>query len=200
MTLSRPSYWAVAISSLVIAIVSWRVLVLPMDVVMPEMAAYAKNVPMAVWGHVLFAPIVLGLLPVQLSDRIRKERPQLHRISGRIYAGAVLVAAIASLALLSGSIASTFARTGFATLAVLWIATTALGIAAARRKDFSAHRRWMLRSIALTFGAVTLRVIMAPLMAMGWTVAETYDVTAWSSWLINLAVVEIAMMRRRQLA
>ena len=31
---------------------------------------------------------------------------------------------------------------------------------------------------------------MAPLMVMGWTVAETYEVTAWGSWLLTLGVVE----------
>ena len=200
MTLSRPFYWAIAVSSLLVAVISWRILVLPMDLVMPEMAAYVKQVPLAVWGHVLFGPIVLGLVPVQLSGRIRSRNPRLHRSSGRIYAGAVVIAAVAALGLVPGSVASPLARLGFVVLAILWIGFTALGIAAARRRDFAAHRRWMVRSLALTFAAVTLRVIMAPLMASGWTVAETYDVTAWSSWLINLAVVEYAMRHRLRLA
>lgn len=51
----------------------------------------------------------------------------------------------------------------------------------ARAGDYDAHRRWMLRSRTLTFGAVTLRIIMGPLMAMGWTGAQTYDVTAWGA-------------------
>lgn len=174
----RPLFWSFAIPSLIVALVSWRILVLPMDLVMPGMAAYARQVPLAVWGHVLFAPVALALAPLQLSAGLRARRPALHRWSGRLYALSILIAAVAALALLPGSIASTFARSGFGTLAVLWIATTALGIAAG---DFSRHRIWMTRSVALTFAAVTLRVIMAPLMAAGWTVAETYQVHGWNT-------------------
>lgn len=196
----RPLFWSFAIPSLIVALVSWRILVLPMDLVMPDMAAYARQVPLAVWGHVLFAPVALALAPLQLSAGLRARRPALHRWSGRLYALSILIAAVAALALLPGSIASTFARSGFGTLAVLWIATTALGIAAARRGDFARHRIWMTRSVALTFAAVTLRVIMAPLMASGWTVAETYEVTAWGSWLLSLGVLEVWRARRSVMA
>lgn len=189
--MSRPVFWALSVPALLVALMSWRVFVLPMELVMPEMGRYVREVPLGVWGHVILAPIALALVPLQL----RRGKGVLHRWAGRVYGGSVLVAAVASLSLLPVSVASGFARTGFGVLAVLWIATTALGIAAARRRDFVAHRVWMLRSVALTFAAVSLRVIMAPLMALGWTVAETYQITAWGSWILTLAVVEI--VRRR---
>lgn len=191
MTFNRMNYWVIAVLSLVIAMSSWRFLAMPMDLVMPDMAKYAERIPLAVWGHVLFGPIVLALVPVQLSDTIRTRHPFLHRLSGRVYALAVLVASVASLVIVPGSIASPFAKAGFAVLACLWIGFTALGLVAARRRDYVAHRAWMIRSLALTFAAVTLRVFMAPLMALGWTVAETYNLTAWLSWIVNLAVVEL---------
>jgi hypothetical protein len=75
-----------------------------------------------------------------------------------------------------------------------------VGIWAAMQGDYARHRWWMQRSLALTFSAVTLRVIMAPLMASGWTVAQTYDVTAWGSWLLNLGVLYWWQGRRMVLA
>jgi hypothetical protein len=36
---------------------------------------------------------------------------------------------------------------------------------------------------------------MAPLMAQGWSVVETYDVTAWASWVPNLILVELWLRR-----
>jgi len=81
-------------------------------------------------------------------------------------------------------------------LAVLWVGTTVLGIWAAIQRDFAAHRRWMLRSVALTFAAVTLRVIMAPLMLSGWSVTDTYLITAWAAWIPNLLLVEWYLRRR----
>lgn len=200
MISTRTTYWGVAILSLLIAVSSLRAFVLPMELVMPDMADYAKRIPLAVWGHVLFGPIVLALVPIQLSDRIRLRRPSLHRISGRVYAFGVLVASVASMAIIPGSIASPFARLGFAVLACLWIGFTALGLMAIRRGDYAAHQRWMIRSIAMTFAAVTLRLIMAPLMAMGWTVAETYNVTAWLSWMLNLLAVEVILRNRLRVA
>ncbi len=71
-----------------------------------------------------------------------------------------------------------------------------MGIVLAMRGDFERHRWWMQRSLALTFAAVLLRVMMAPLIASGWTVAETYDVTAWGSWLVTLAALEWWQRRR----
>lgn len=190
MTIPRWFYWFFAVTSGVIALVSLRALVLPMAVVMPAMAHFLSDAPVSAWAHVTLAPLALALAPFQLAGPLRRRFPTLHRWMGRLYGLAVLGAGGLSLALLPTSVASPLARTGFGVLAVLWIGFTVYGVLLARRGDIAAHRRWMLRSVALTYAAVTLRVVMAPLMAQGWTVAETYDVTAWGSWLFNLAVLE----------
>ena len=85
---------------------------------------------------------------------------------------------------------SLWSASGFLVLALLWVAFTLQAVFAARSGDYKSHRRWMLRSAALTFAAVTLRIIMVPLLASGWTVAETYDITAWGSWVLNLCILE----------
>jgi uncharacterized membrane protein len=185
-----------ALLSGVIALMSLRGLAAPLDLVMPNMAHFLQDAPMALWGHVLGAPLVLALAPVQLSRSLRARWPLAHRISGRLYALGVLIAGLSALALVPTSIASPFARAGFTALALCWIAFTARGIWLARAGDYTAHRAWMLRSLALTFAAVTLRVIMVPLMASGWSVAQTYDVTAWGSWVPSLILVELYLRRR----
>lgn len=190
--MSRPMFWALSLPALLIAIMSWRVFFLPMDLVMPEMGHYVRTVPLGVWGHVIFAPIALALVPLQL----RRRKGGLHRWAGRVYGVSVLIAGVASLSLLPVSVASGFARAGFGTLAVLWIGTTAWGISRARAGDLAAHRIWMQRSVALTLAAVSLRLVMMPLMALGWTVAETYQITAWGSWLFTLAVLEVWKTKR----
>lgn len=197
MTLPRPIFWLLNLSAFIVALVSWRVFLGPIEQVMPWMAAYLPNAPLGVWGHVALAPLALALSPFQLMAGLRVRHPALHRWAGRLYGLSVLGAGLAALALVSVSDASTFARAGFAVLAVLWIGTTALGIAAAWRQQFAAHRAWILRSVALTFAAVSLRVIMAPLMAAGWTVLETYDLTAWGSWILTLGLTEAWMRRGR---
>ena len=198
MPLARLGFAAFALFSLVVAVASLRVLLAPFELVMPNMAHFVTEAPWRLWGHVLAGPLALALAPLQLWSGLRMRRPGLHRWSGRVYALAVLVAGLAGLTLAPTSDASGFARAGFMVLAVLWIGTTGVGVSMAMRGNLARHRRWMQWSLALTFSAVTLRLMMAPLMAGGWSVAETYDVTAWGCWLANLAVLELWQWQRRR--
>ncbi len=181
--------------SVLVAVASTRGYFLPLALVMPDMAHYLATLPLPMWSHLVFAPLALLLGPVQLSTGLRAARPRLHRVLGYTYALSVLLAAAASLTLLWQFKGTLWAATGFAVLAALWIATTASGITLAIRGQTARHRVWMLRSLALTFAAVTLRLMMAPLIASGWTVLQTYDVTGWAAWLTNLAVLELWQRR-----
>lgn len=192
----RLGYWTLAVFSLLIALGSLRVFFLPFDEAMPNMGHFITEAPWRLWAHILAGPVALALAVVQLSSNIRARWPSVHRWSGRVYGVAVLAAGLAGLTLAPTSETSEFSRAGFMVLAALWIATTWIGIFHAMRGNYTHHRWWMERSLALTFAAVTLRIIMAPLLASGWTVGETYNVTAWGSWLLNLAVLE--WWQRRQ--
>lgn len=57
--------------------------------------------------------------------------------------------------------------------------------------DFQAHRKWMARSFALTFGAVTLRIYLPSFLAMGLPFDKAYPLVAWVSWVPNLLAVEL---------
>ena len=195
--MSRITYWAFAILSLLIALSSLRGLIAPLPLVMPNMAHFLDSAPWRLWGHILGGPLALALAPLQLSGRLRQHWPRLHRYAGRVYGAAVLVAGVAGMTLAPTSEASNFARVGFGVLGALWLLTTIKGIQLAMRGDLARHRWWMERSIALTFAAVTLRLIMAPLMASGWSVAQTYDITAWGSWILNLALLELWQRKRK---
>ena len=195
MSLSRLGFWVFAAMSAVVALVSLRFVVAPLELVMDHMAHYLPVLPWPLYGHIVLAPLALLLAPLQLWPGLRAARPALHRWTGRTYGVAVGVAGLSSLVMLPQFLGSVWALVGFCALAVLWTGCTAMGIAQARLGNFVAHRHWMLRSVALTFAAVTLRVYMAPLMANGWTALETYDVTAWASWLPNLIAVEWYLRR-----
>lgn len=186
MTLSRPWFWLFAIFCALIALLSGRILALPLAVAMPHMAHYLPVLPAPMWGHLIFGPLALICAPLQLWTGLRGRFRMLHRVSGYVYGFSVLVAGTTSLLLLPQFQGTLWAALGFTCLGVLWLACTAFGIAHAMRGNTARHRVWMLRSIALTFAAVTLRLYMAPLMATGWTVVETYNITAWAAWVPNL--------------
>lgn len=100
----------------------------------------------------------------------------------------------------NGGIAS---RIAFVMLASLWIFFTVMALIKARQKDFKAHRRFMIRSYALTLSALTLR---AWKYAITNTVElppmDVYRMVAWLGWVVNLGVAEyiIYNYNRRRLS
>ena len=74
------------------------------------------------------------------------------------------------------------------------------GVMLARAGNTVAHRAWMMRSASLTFAAVVLRLMTIPLMATGMTLTQSYDITAWASWLLPLAVIEVSRLRPKRAA
>ncbi|NBN65857.1 DUF2306 domain-containing protein [Pannonibacter tanglangensis] len=186
---SRLGLALLTLSCLAVALASWRTAVAPFELAMAHMVHYLDGYRLPMYAHIIFGPVALALVPLQVWPGSRR-RPALHRWSGQLYVLSILLAALGSLAMLPAYQGSTFTAAGFLTLALLWIATTGMGLVRALQGRFDDHRIWMLRSAALTVAAVTLRLIMFPLMASGQSVLETYEITAWGSWLINLVAVE----------
>ena len=55
----------------------------------------------------------------------------------------------------------------------------------------------MMRTFALTFAAVTLRIELPILMTIGLEHESAYRVVAWLSWLGNLVLMEFWLRRER---
>jgi uncharacterized membrane protein len=180
-------YWFL---SLVMAVVAWRFLVLGVEASMEFVAYHAAERPLAYYAHVGFAPVALALAPFQFWAALRARRPGLHRWLGRAYGLSILVAGIGGLSMALGTEAGPMASAGFATLAVLWVGTTARGVQLAMAGRIAEHRRWMIRSAALTFAAVTLRIELPLLQAGGLGLDEAYGLVAWSCWVPNLTLAE----------
>jgi len=163
----------------------------------PHLAHYISGSAVPLAAHVIFGPLALVLAPFQFWKGLRTKRPSVHRFIGYTYAISVAIAGVASLALLPAFIGSMWAATGFTALALAWMFATTRAVLFARDKDFARHKRWMIRSAALTFAAVALRLLMPPLIIFGgMTPTQTYDVTGWASWLIPLIAVELWMRRK----
>ena len=128
---------------------------------------------------------------MNMLDRRRKKRRTLHRWTGRAYAVAILIGGLSGFALAigaSGGLAATF---GFGMLSILWIVTTAQAVRFAIARNFVAHRRWIIRSFALTLAAVTLRLYLPFFMIFGeMTYAQASVWVAWLCWVPNLALAE----------
>ncbi len=196
MTLKSLRYWTIAILSLVIALVSYRFLVFGVELSMPAMAHHPESRALALYAHIGFAPVALAVMPFQFNARLRAGRPRLHRWLGRVYALAILISGVAGISLAINSAAGPVAGMGFGLLAVLWLATTARAVWLAMQRRIAEHQVWMIRSAALTFAAVTLRLYL-PLLAVGFGFETGYLLVAWLCWVPNLIVVEWWLARRR---
>jgi uncharacterized membrane protein len=157
--------------------------------------------------HIFTAAVALVLGPLQFLRTIRARR-HLHRTIGRVYLFAgVLPAAVAAVpvAILSGR---AITQVGLIVPAVLWLVTGALAYRAARRHDYGQHRIWMMRNYALTFLAVTSRILV-PLMlivqipfaaggaaTIGEKAPTMIPIGQALGWIVNLIIVEFLIRRR----
>ncbi|WP_157802616.1 DUF2306 domain-containing protein [Sediminihabitans luteus] len=164
-------------------------------------------VRVAFYAHVVAGGLALVLSPVQLWPRLRRRRPHVHRVMGRVVAGAIAVAGTASLVIAPFNQAGLVGTLGFGGLGALWLWTTWRGVQAAMVHDVAAHRRWMTRAFALTFAAVTLRLWTGVLIAAQALVeGESFDpavafdrayvIVPFLCWVPNLIVAELLVRRQ----
>ncbi len=89
------------------------------------------------------------------------------------------------------------ARLGFGSLGILWLGFTAAAFVKVRQGDRAAHRRWMIRSYALTLAAVALRLYLPASFMAQIPFEKAYPAIAWLCWVPNIIVAELFVLRRR---
>lgn len=163
----------------------------------PEFHQRLMTLPWYAYAHFLGSGTALLVGGFQFSSRLRRARPQLHRWLGRTYLTAVLFGGIGGLGLAAISHGGPPTHVGFALLAVLWLYSAAQAYRAIRAGRVAEHRRWMIRSFALTFAAVTLRIQLGLFTAgLGWSFDDAYVTVAWFSWVPNLVIAEWWILQR----
>lgn len=182
--------WAVAaFLSVGVALFSYRYL--------PRIGPLAPNVMgngfRAPWLdlHIVGAATALLLGPFQLLPRLRARIPPIHRRMGRIYLVGCLIGGVGGLVMAFGATAGPIATVGFGSLAVIWIFVNVQGWRMAVARRFPEHRAWMIRSVALTFGAVTLRLYLPIAPLLGLSFMDGYRAVSFLAWVPNLIVAEL---------
>lgn len=166
--------------------------VLPLgSTVSPAMKANFITHSSVIYTHAFASIVALILGPFQFSRRLRTKYQKAHRWSGRVYlAVGVLLGGLSGLYLAQFAAGGVIARTGFTTLAVLWLYTGLCAYLAIRSGAISEHQKWMYRNFALTFAAVTLRIYLPVTIVSGIEFSLAYAVIAWLCWIPNLLFVE----------
>jgi hypothetical protein len=160
-------------------------------------------------AHIFTATVALVLGPLQFVPAIRARRRWHRRIGHTYLLAGVLPSGLAAVpvALLSGRLVT---QVGLVVVAVMWLTTAGLAVHAIRRGDVATHRAWMTRNYALTFLAVTARIVVPVLLLTGLAtgaIAPADAPAAVSSLIpvgqvlgcvLNLAVAEVLIRRARR--
>ncbi|MDF9795093.1 putative membrane protein [Catalinimonas alkaloidigena] len=148
------------------------------------------------WNVCFYAHVGLGGIALlsgwsQFFKNIRNKNLRLHRNLGKVYLLAVLLSGLSSLYIAYYTSGGIIAVLGFEALGSLWLFTSAMAYLAIRRGNTDVHENWMIRSYALTFAAVTLRLWLPLFMgAFQMSFVESYRIIAWLCWVPNLLIAQ----------
>ncbi len=150
--------------------------------------------------HVITSSLVLIAGFTQFFRIFRTRFPKIHRCSGWLYIITVLLLALPSGFILAWSASGGFpTQLSFILLSVLWGISTLMALRYALQKKWLKHRDWMIRSIALTLSALSLRswkLILYDLQPyFEWlTPKHIYQLESWLGWVVNLLIAEIIIL------
>lgn len=148
--------------------------------------------------HVLSSIFALLSGFTQFNDRILKTKKQLHRRVGSLYIVIILLFAAPS-GLFIGYYANggLYSKVSFITLSMLWFWFTFKAFTTIKNKDILLHQKFMYRSFALTFSAITLRfwkVILVYLLHPH--PMDLYQTIAWLGWIPNSIIIELYLYNK----
>jgi uncharacterized membrane protein YozB (DUF420 family) len=166
-------------------------------------SSFPLHYPLLV-GHIGFATIAMVTCCFQVWPWFRQRYPVAHRWLGRTYVFAgVLPAGICGLIVGAGSPFGMIAAASDVFLALLWLLFTVTGYRMARQRRFADHRRWMIRSFALTFSiisnriwAIVLIVVFMPQATGPETAYQIGPLVAWLGWTTVLLLAEWWLVER----
>ncbi|MBE5314303.1 MAG: DUF2306 domain-containing protein [Xanthomonadales bacterium] len=193
LALRRLLYVAFTLACVLIAAYAFRFLFQAIDPRVPLHASFAAA-GWAVPAHFFASGLALLVMPLQFAPALRVRWPALHRVAGWLYVLAVLIGGVSGLLLAARAQGGWVTGTSFVLLALLWLGSTGAALYFAVRRDLAAHRRWMLRSAALTFAAPTLRLyLVLGIAGFGLDFLSAYTLAAWLCWTLNLLLVELSL-------
>lgn len=143
--------------------------------------------------HVVPGLVMVALLPVQLSARVRARRPGLHRWGGRLFGLAALsvCATAVTMNVLFPTVGGALARSVLYTMAAAQLVTLALGLRAIRQRAVASHRRWMLRATGVALSGASAGVFVLPMLAAGLSPDRVVGVARWLGFVATMGAVEL---------
>jgi len=193
----KGAFWVTLACSVTVAIYAVIVygFLTPGQTVHPSMqSAYAEH-PWRIMVHVAASLVALAVGPWQFIPALRR-RKALHRGLGFVYFLAVFVGGVSGFFTAFIAQGGFISQAGFVVLSLLWVGSAVAALRAIKCGDYLAHEAWAIRSFALAFAAVTIRVQLGAGFASGQRFEDFYWMLSWTCWIPNLIVAEWLIRRR----
>lgn len=141
--------------------------------------------------HVSCAIPAILFGPFLLYRPLVRNKPRIHRLLGKFYIFGCMIAAITIFPVALFNIPSKIGPIGFSIMAIFWFLTTFFAYNAARRKNYVAHRRWVIRSYAMTLAFIHVNFTYRLLMPYDHITYDTLRAfQSLVSWQFNLLIAE----------
>lgn len=151
--------------------------------------------------HVYTAIFALLAGFTQFNNALLAKYKKLHSTIGYLYfISVVFLAAPSGIFIGYYANGGLYAQISFILLGILWLIFTVKAIEFIKNGDIKKHRQFMLRSFALAFSAITLRLWKVILVYLFHPAPmDVYQIIAWLGWIPNLLIVEYIIRKNIKL-
>lgn len=142
------------------------------------------------YTHITGGLVGLSIGPFQFIKRFRHRFPRAHKTIGMVYLIAIFSSGLTGLCIAPFAMGGPSAQLGFFLLAMVWLGTTAQAVRQLWMGQYPAHGEWMIRSYALTFAAVTQRLMLLIPLFTNTEFLPVYRLSAWLPWIFQLLIAD----------
>jgi hypothetical protein len=159
--------------------------------------------PLLTLIHIVPGLLFMLLAPLQFVKRLRNGYPKVHRLTGYIVLTSGLIIGSTALAMgftmAIGGIVETLAITVYGTLFLFSLVRAYLYVLG---RDFSRHREWMIRAVAIGLAVSTTRPIVGIFFGTsrftGLTVQQYFGVAFWVAFTLHIIAAEWWIRKTRE--
>lgn len=150
----------------------------------PFLPKYQKHL-ILVRTHGVAAALTLILGPLGFIQTL-----PYHKRRGQLYMTSVMLGTITAVPLSVMAEGGITSVVGFLIMSLLWGFTGIKAWQAARSRDFAAHRLWVFRNFALSFGAVVFRAYLYQMQQWDIPFHQIYPSAVWVCWIPVMVIAE----------
>lgn len=155
----------------------------------PPHAGFPLYYPFLI-AHMCGGTVAMLTMVLQVWPWLRINHPKVHRVVGRFYLAGAYVAGVAALVVVW--FAPNSGKVGALCMAVFWLCVNTAALVTARRRNYVAHRRFMLYSFAIASNNIWASTAFLLLTKFGipFNGGIFAEAARWIPWVGNLMLVQ----------